>query len=402
MRETPGAAGARAAIALYEEAFSKDGRFALAYAGQSEAFLELYRTTREREWAERARFAADRARQLDPTRPDALLALGTAYNAMAMGADAIPTLLRVIDLAPNSDVAYRELGRACAVIGWSQEAMQSLHKAVEINAFDPEHYNALGSTAIRLGRYSEAAEAFRRVIEFEPDKTPGYTNLGAAYLSMGQFSEAADTFQEALKLQPHPATYTNLGLAYANTGRFADALPMLQKAVDLAPNEARLLNLADAYRWLGERAKADPIYDKAIAVALQKLKANPQDAGTIGALALSYAKRGNVQQAMQYIAMARRIKPDDVDFIYYEATIQLLADRIPQALGSLRDAFRAGFSPAFARSDPDLRILRADPRFRDLMTEFTETAAANELRQTLQKWMQDRGLRTTVQRSSPQ
>jgi tetratricopeptide (TPR) repeat protein/TolB-like protein len=401
MGETPGPASPRAAIALFEEALSKDGRFALAYAGQSQAFLELYRATREREWAERARFAADRARQLDPTRPEALLALGTAYNAMARAADAIPTLLRVIDLAPNSDAAYRELGRACGAIGWSQEAMQSLHKAVEINEFEPKNYNALGSIANGLGRYSEAADAFRKVIELEPDNVLGYGNLGAMHLKMGQFDEAANAFQNALKIQENPAVYTNLGLTYANTGRFADALPMLQKAVDLAPNEARLLNLADAYRWLGERAKADPIYDRAIAVALQKLKTK-QEPGTIAALALACAHRRKFPEAMQYIAMARRIMPNDPDFIYYEATIQLLADRIPQALGSLRDAFRAGFSPASARQDPDLRILQADPRFRELMTEFKETAAASELRQTLQKWMQDRGLRTTVQRSSPQ
>jgi tetratricopeptide (TPR) repeat protein/TolB-like protein len=372
LREKPNSDGAKAAIQFYEDAVRQDAGFALAYAAMSEAMLQIYREKKDRQLGDRAQYMAERARQLDPARPETHLAVGTVYNAIGgKGPEATAALKRALALSPNSDKAHRELGRAYAATGRGEDAMQSLRKAVEINPFDPEHYNVLGSTAIRLGRYSEAADAFRRVIEFEPDKTRGYTNLGAAYLSMGQYSEAADTFQNALKLQEHSATYGNLGITYANTGRFTEAVRMFQKAVDLGPTEARLVNLADGYRWLGDRANADPIYDKAIAVAVQKLKENPQDARTIGILALSYAKRGNVQQATQYIAMARRIKPDDVEFIYYEATIELLTGHIPQALASLRDAFRAGYSPAFARQDPDFRVLRADPSFEALMKEFS-------------------------------
>lgn len=374
LREKPGAAGARAAIQFYEDAARQDAGFALAYAAMSEALLRLFRETKERQWAEQAQYMAERARQLDPARAETHLAVGTVYNAIGgKGLEATAALKRALALSPNSDKAHRELGRALAATGHGQEAMQSLRKAVEINAFDPEHYNALGSIASSLGRYSEAADAFRKVIELEPDNVRGYSNLGAMHLKMGQFEEAATAFQSALKVKENPTVYTNLGIAYANMGRFAEAVRMQEKAVELEPNEARLLNLADAYRWLGERAKADPIYAKAIAVALQKLKAK-QDPGTIAALAQSHAKRGNSSLATQYIALARRIKPQEVDFIYYEAIIHLLAGRTPQALATLRDAFRAGYSPAAARHDPDLRVLRADPSFEALMKEFSGAA----------------------------
>jgi serine/threonine-protein kinase len=370
LREKPGSEGAKAAIQFYEDAVRQDAGFALAYAAMSEALLQVYRDKQERQWAEQAQYMAERARQLDPARPETHLAVGIVYNAIGKGLEATAALKRALALAPNSDKAHRELGRALAATGHGQEAMQSVQKAVEINAFDPAHYNALGSIANGLGRYSEAADAFRKVIEFEPDNVRGYSNLGAMHLKMGQFDEAAHAFQNALKIKENASVYTNLGITYANMGRFAEAVRMQQKAVDLEPNEARLLNLADAYRLLGERGKADPIYDKAIAVALQKLKAK-QDAGTIAALALSSAKRGKFPQAMQYISMARRIKPNDPDFISYEATIQVLADHIPQALASLRDAFRAGYSPEVARQEPDFRVLRADPSFEALMKEFS-------------------------------
>jgi serine/threonine-protein kinase len=370
LREQPGAGGAKAAIRFYEEAVRLDAGFGLAYAATSEALLQLFQATRDRQSAERAQYMAERAQQLDPARPEAHLALGAAYNAIGKAPEAIAALKSALALSPNSDKAYRELGRAYASTGRGEEAIQSLHKAVELNAFDPEHYNALGPIANSLGRYAEAAEAFRRLIEFEPDRVRGYSNLGAVYLQTGQFSEAADAFQKALKLEQHPSTYTNLGITYANTGRFAEAVQMLQKAVDLDPNEAHLVNLADGYRWLGQQANAAPIYDKAIALAYQKLRINPQDAATMAALALSYAKKGSASQATQFIAKARSIKPDDLDFIYYEATIHLLADRTAESLALLRNAFQAGYPTAFARWDPDLRVLRSHPSFQDLMKEF--------------------------------
>jgi serine/threonine-protein kinase len=371
LREKPGSEGAKAAIQFYEDAVRQDAGFALAYAAMSEAMLQIYREKKDRQLGDRAQYMAERARQLDPARPETHLAVGTVYNAIGgKGLEATAALKRALALSPNSDKAHRELGRAYAATGRGEDAIQSLRRAVEINPFDPEHYNALGTIANGLGRYSEAADAFRKVAELEPHKVRGYSNLGAMQLKMGLFDEAANTFQNMLKIQENPTVYTNLGITYANLGRFAEAVRMLQKAVDVEPNEARLVNLADGYRWLGDRGNADPIYDKAIAVAFQKLKADPKDAGTIAALALSSAKMGKFPQAMQYIAMARHIKPNDPDFIYYEATIQLLAGHIPQALASLRDAFRAGYSPAFARGDPDFRVLRADPSFEALMKEF--------------------------------
>jgi serine/threonine-protein kinase len=371
LREKPGSEGAKAAIQFYGDAVRQDPMFALAYAAMSEAMVQVFKATRDRQWVEQAQYMAERARQLDSARAETHLAAGIVYSAIGKGQDATSALNRALALSPKSDKAHRELGRALWATGHGHDALQSLHKAVELNPFEPENHNALGIIANGLGRYSEAADAFRTVIDLEPDRVRGYSNLGAMLLKMGQFDAAATALQNALKVEENPTVYTNLGIAYANMGRFAEAVRMERKAVDLDPNEARLVNLADAYRWSGERAKADPIYDKAIAVALQKLKVNAQDSGTIGALALSYAKRGKMLQAMHYIARARRIKPDDVDLIYYEATIQVLADNVPEALASLRAAFRAGYSVAAARPDPDLRQLRTDPAFETLMKEFS-------------------------------
>jgi tetratricopeptide (TPR) repeat protein/tRNA A-37 threonylcarbamoyl transferase component Bud32 len=368
LRAQPNAEGARAAIGFYQEALRKDPKFALPYVGMSEAMLRLYRDTKQREWAEQAQFAADQARRIAPGQSEVHLALGAVYNATGKAPEAIDVLKRALTLSPQSDEAHRELGLAYAATGQGQEAIRSLRRAVEIDPYDWIHHNELGRVAITLGRFPEAIEAFRKVIELEPGMVRGYSNLAAVYLHEGAFEEAVDAFEKALKVEAHPSTYTNLGVAYSNTGRFADAVRMFEKSVELAPSESRMGNLADGYRWLGQHEKAKGVYDKAIALAYKRLQVNPRDAEAMANLAQYYAKRGDARQASQFITKARRIEPENVTFVYNEAVIHQLAGRTPEALQTLREAFRMGYRTSYAQGDPDLRPLRSNPEFQELVT----------------------------------
>ena len=368
--EQSGVEGAVSALSLYEQAVRDDPRFALAYAAMSDVLLRLYTLTRENAWAGRARFAADQAHGLDPNRPEVHLARGKLYNAFGKTSDAIAALKRALELAPNYDKAYRELGNAYAAAGLGEEAMQSLHKAAAINPYDWEHHNELGVTALELGRYPEAVEGFRKVIELEPARVAGYSNLGAIYLHQGEFEMAAAAFEQALKLEAHATIYTNLGVVYANTGRIPEAFQMYHKAVELEPNETRKANLADGYRWLGQHEKAASFYDEAIALAYKRLQVNPRDADAMANLAQYYAKKGEARTATDFIRKARDIQPEHLTFVYYEALVHQLVGRTPEALDALREAFRRGYRPSSAEADPDLKSLRSNPRFQELLKNF--------------------------------
>jgi tetratricopeptide (TPR) repeat protein len=361
----------QAAITAYEQALTKDPRFALAFAGLADAYLSKYSDTRDQLWADKAVFAAQQAQRLDERLLEVQLALGAAYLTTGKTTEAIVVLKRALELAPNSDHAHRQLGRALLVGGQPKDAIAMYRKAVDINPFYWENYNALGTAHFGLGNYDDAIAAYKKVVEIEPDNGDGWNNLGATYLQTARFEESIPVFKKANALLPTADTYTNLGIAYTSLGRYADAVPAYEKAVALNPNaRAYVGNLADGYRWSGDAEKAKASYDKAIALAYKELEVNPRNAETKAHLALYFAKRGDVGEASGLIRDARALDATNVEIMYMEATVHLFANRRSEALSQLREAFRAGYPASFAKTDPDLKPLWADAQFQRLVKEF--------------------------------
>jgi len=359
-----------AAIKFYEEALLADPRFALAYAGLTDAWLRMYRETRETLSADKAVAAAQQGRRLDENLLEVRLAAGNAYLATGKTNEAVAELQRALKLAPTSDDAHRRLAAAYRRAGKHDEAMRMQQKAVEINPYYWLNHNALGAVYHRTGEYEKAAQAFRRVIELEPENVNGFNDLGAAYLQTGRYAEAADAFQQALKLLPTSDTYTNLGIAYAWQGRAQEALPAYEKAVELSPNvDGWLSNLADGYRWVGQSEKAAATYDKAIALAYKALQVNPNASVTRSNLGTYYAKKGDGARGLKLVQEAEVADPTNVTILYNVAIVQALAGQNDQALAALRKAFKAGYPARFAKDDPDLKRLSGDARFRELVQD---------------------------------
>jgi tetratricopeptide (TPR) repeat protein len=204
----------------------------------------------------------------------------------------------------------------------------------------------------------------------------GYENIGDTYIRNGQWSEAIPQFQKALSLAPSAITYSNLGTAYFFLKRYDESTAMFEKAVEMSPNNEQLLgNLGDAYRWSGHSDKAVVAYDKAIARAFQELQVNPRSAGTMGDVAVYYAKKGDARNALQYIKQARSINSQDLQLLYSEAMVKALVGKPEEALKSLRLALQKGWPAQEAWNDPELQKLQALPQFAQLVKEFTPKTA---------------------------
>jgi serine/threonine-protein kinase len=360
-----------AAIGFYEEALKKDAGFARAYAGISDSALRLYRTTKESSWAEKALSSAQQAQRLDEKLVEVHLALGSIYQATGKTTEAIAELTIASELAPRSDEVFRRLARAYLASGRGGEAIQAYEKAVAVNPYYWVSYSALGVAHMTLGSPARAVETFRKVVELEPRNVSGHNDLGAAYLQMGRYDDSAAAFKRAIELQPTAQTYTNLGIAYAYGGKHADAIPMFERAVELSPNAEQFIgNLGDGYRWDGQATKAATAYSKAIALALKELAVNPRNAQVRGNLALYYAKKGDRTQAQRFMSDARAIDRTNINLIYAEAIVEVLAGRKDKALLSLEEALKAGYPFSAAQSDPDVHPLLADVGFKQLATKF--------------------------------
>lgn len=371
MRSQQDEVNVQSAVQYYEKAIKQDSGFALAYAGLARACLEMYGHTKESFWSEKALAAANTAKSLNSSLLEVHFALGHVYRATGRTAESIQQLKQALELAPNSDEGYRLLGRTYLELGRRQEALQAFQKAVDLNPYFWISYNALGTAYFETGQNDKALQAFRRVTELEPQNPAGYENIGVVYFQQGKWDECIPYFEKALAIQPYFSTYSNVGTAYFYLKRYREAVEMYEKAVELNPNEHIAAgNLADAYRWAGEKEKAVTAYERAIALAFRELQVNPRQARTLGHLGLYYAKKGDHNQAMEYIDRARSIDETDFHLAYQEALVYSINGQKENCLKALREALERGFPPLEASQDPELQMVHNLPEFRKLIREF--------------------------------
>jgi serine/threonine protein kinase/tetratricopeptide (TPR) repeat protein len=364
----------QSAIKFFEQALQKDRAFPLAYAGVADASLVMYRETKDSFWSAKALAAAQQARSLNDTQPEIILALGSVYTASGRTAEAVAELKRALEVAPNSDEAYGRIAWAYLNSGRSTDAVQYFQKAIEINPYYWMNYNNLGNAYYQIGDFAKAAEQYRKVIDLDPGNPFAYNNLGAVLLQSGRFEEAVAPFQKALEFSPDGQAYSNLGIAYFYQKKYDQAIAAYEKAVQLVPNSDMFVgNLAEAYDLAGQKERGLATFEQAIALGYKGLQVNPRDATTKGRLALWYGKKGDVKQALRFVAEARAIDPNDLDLIYYQAQAEALSGDKTAALNTLRLAFKKGQPPAMAQAEPDLQSLQHDPRFQQLVKEFNKT-----------------------------
>jgi tetratricopeptide (TPR) repeat protein/TolB-like protein len=372
-RESENAKDLQRAISLFEQAIKLDPQFALAYAGLADAYRRMYDQTSDGTWTQKALGAARQAQVYNDNLPEVHFTLGSIDTATGRTAEAISELQRALQLAPNSDEALRRLGSAYMKAGQQQEAMASYTRATELNPYLWTNYYSLGNACFKLGKNEQALAAFQHITELEPRRAEGWEGAGAVYFRLGRWNESLSRFQKAIDLQPKATFYSNLGATYYLLGQFDKAAATFEKAASMVANDVNIrVNLADAYRWSGESAKATAAYNQAISLAYKSIQVNPKDTDALGNLALCYAKKGDSKQALRFIARARSIDPKDNSLMYEEATVYTLAGRTSEAMASLEEALRDGYSIQQARSDPELKKLHDIPQFNRLGNEISE------------------------------
>ncbi len=357
------------AIDYYNQATKADPNFALAWAGLADAYLRVYKSSKDPNAAQQALAAAQAANRIQgaDSIPEVQYTLGSVLNASGKTAEAISVLHDALKLAPNSDEAYRRLGDTYRAAGQKDEAIAAYKKAIELNPYFWFNYNLLGTTYYRFGQYDEALQAFKKVIELDPNNAPAYSNMGGIYFTQNNWSEAVEAYKKSLTLKPAPVTYSNLATLYFYLHRYGEAVENYEKAVALGSEDQFVIgNLASGYWFAGDRAKALKAYDQAIVLASKELQVNPRDANVMGNLAIYYAEKGDIKNGQTLIRRAREIA-DSVDLAYYDAEIQYLAGRKKEAASALEDALKKGYSLDIAKADPWFSNAFQEPEFQAIL-----------------------------------
>ena len=360
----------RQAVAAFSEAIQRDGQFAAAHAGLSQAQLGMFDRNRS-DLSPRTigRDAAAKAMAIDPDCDQAHLAASMASRALGQKEDAVNHARRAVALAPDGDDAHRVLGRALIEYGQPDEGFGALRTAIVLG---PRHWINHWWYALQLligGKVRESIEPFQKVMDLRPDFQNSYVNLGVAYSELGDWEMAIGHAQRALAMKPGDAVpLNNLATAYYWTGRFPEALAAYQEAIRIDPaSPRRHMNLGDTYERLGRKDDARKAYSEALTRADAILeKSNNPAMGAVAAKCV--AKLGRFAEAERRALAAYSAADRDPAVVYKLAAVYALTGETDKALARLEEAVKLGHSLVIVRADWDLGSIANHPRFKALMS----------------------------------
>jgi tetratricopeptide (TPR) repeat protein len=367
----PGASSEKlsSARASFDRAISLDPRFAHAYAGLCQTYLESYESTLDTTQFEQAEIACHRAVTLNESLSDVYVSLGNLYRVAGQHDRAIAELETAVAARPNSAGPYLELGRTYWEAGQPVQAEASFREAMDAERGDWSVYSTFASFLYDQERFSEALQFDERVVRLTPDNSRAQNNVGLTYWVLGDLARAEEAFSNSISIEPNHMAYTNLGLIAYYQAEFERSVEMQTRAVELAPDDHRNWGrLAESNRFIGgAEDSVSASYQQAINLAERQLTINPTDWETVGLLGLYYAYSDRLSEARNQIDEMLALNSTSGSAHYFAALFSLYEGDVEETYEHLGTAIELGFPSALIANDPDLAALRGDGRYEEIV-----------------------------------
>jgi len=280
---------------------------------------------------------------------------------------------------PDYTLAYVGLANCYAYLGHDgyiepkvghTKAGSAVRKAIDLD-------NTLGDAYALLGLIkhvfewdvSGAEREFQRAIKLSPDSTYVHTTYSLYLSETGRFDEAIAGYKHLVDVEPASPEYNYLlgQCGYSNAGRFEEAIAQLKKTLELDPNYYYAQSSVPFNYALSGR------HLEAIAQADKMLAAQPasQDPNLLQALAWVYAVSGRQETAREYLNLLLDLRKRRYCDAYYIAVVYVgLGDR-DKTFEWLNRAFEEhACCLIWLKTDPTMKNLRSDPRFKDLLKKM--------------------------------
>jgi serine/threonine-protein kinase len=371
----------RRAIAFYEQAVALDTAFVQAWGRLARTRVTLYgNSTPTPELARQARHAAERARALDPGRPDGLIALSTYYGAVeADNEQSLAAAQAALKLAPDSPELLSSTASAEQSLGRWEASIPHLVKA---GALDPRSVGIalnLGTALLWLRRYPEAEEAADRALSLAPANLNAIEQRAMVALGQGNLGGARTVVHAALSSVESRRLFAYFGFYWDLYWVLEHA--QQQEVLTMPPSEfdddrgAWGLLRAQLHHQLGNSSQVRVYADSARLAFDEQLRATPDDAQRTVLRGLALAYLGRKAEA---IAAGRRgvtllpISRDAYVGAYLQhqlARIYLVVGEPEQALDQIEPLLKIPYylSPGWLRIDPTFAPLKGNPRFERLI-----------------------------------
>lgn len=160
--------------------------------------------------------------------------MGTVYFIDGNYLEALKSLTRAVELAPDMADFHNVLALAYGARGLYERAEKHFLKAIELDPMLSAAYVNLSALYMKEKRWDEAIEASRGALKNVFYNTPefAYNNIGWGLMNKGDYDGAVKNLSKAVSLNPkYKWGFNNLGLALERAGRDEDAVRVYQSAL---------------------------------------------------------------------------------------------------------------------------------------------------------------------------
>lgn len=194
--------GINKSIKFYEQAISLDSKYALAYAGLSESYVQgiWHVPFVSKDVLPKAKEAALKAIELDDTLPEAHTALANVHSLDWNWSDAERELKRAIELNPRYARAHHVLAFHYLTLGRNNEAIASIEHALDLDPLNLVINTDKANILFSSNRNVEAFQQWKKTLELDPNFALVYVQRAIAYKSLGNENAAIEEQTKAMEL----------------------------------------------------------------------------------------------------------------------------------------------------------------------------------------------------------
>jgi tetratricopeptide (TPR) repeat protein len=244
---------------------------------------------------------------------------------------------------PNFELSLFGLAVVEATQGHFSAAMPHLLRLSRLEPNSALVWEILSDCAQRLGRKEESVTYARRATAVAPAAIDTWLHLARAENSLGHTEGTLSALSRAAEVSPDSATILSLvGFSYINLNRIPQAIPPLQRAARLAPKDFLVQS------QLGYCLQATGQIDAGITHLRLGANLAPKTYGPVwDHLGVAYQKKGQHAEAAKAFERATQIMPN------YRLSWQHLAAEyrvLGRGADAARAASRAQSLPSYAHS----------------------------------------------------
>jgi len=248
----------------FEEGMKKDPNCAPPYAALARTYerganLGLLKPT---DAYAKARVAAEKAIEIDPSNPEAHIYLADALLTVNYDwARAQTEIQKALALNVNDPHAHEWNGIFLSLQGRFDQSIQELRTAVELDPLNAEYLVTLGGILLAAGHPVEAQSQLNAAIALDPASDRAHISLSEIYADDKRYAEAINEFTTALFLRGQRDQALKIKTAYEKSGfDVASEMALREQLSFLLDQRAKrfvsAFDIAVLYARLGEKKQS--------------------------------------------------------------------------------------------------------------------------------------------------